>query len=511
MRAFLLLTTAFCLVLSSTAYAQMGGGMGGMGGGRMGGGGRGGGGKGGHRGGGSSRAPGTTPDARPAAAVLSAAMRLKGLVTIAGETKTLTGTITSDKADMSAVYAMREANVTLDRVSLITTGASSLVSDSHAFGINSALLIDTAAKVRLTGGKITTEGQGANAAYVTGDETTLALTDASLATDGTGAYGIDVLAGAGLEATNTTITTGSDHAPAIAAEAGARPVRLSGGTFTTQGPSSPALSLSADLDATGITAASGRAEGAMITGHHRISFTDSDLSAQGYGVMIYEASHEGRGEMPRGEGFDPSRRHGPGAGGPRGGAGPAPEDGAAKGGSVRPVTDMLAPPPEQGPGIRGLQITGGKLSGQRAVFYVTNIRAHIALDHVAVSSASGILLKSAADQWGELGRNGGDAVLEVHHQNLTGDFVTDAISHIAVNLTEDSHLTGKATSNTDITLDSTSTWTLTADSSVGKLTADPSQIDSQGHTLNYDKFRNPALNEQTLPLPGGGQLVPSGL
>ena len=506
MRATILLTTAFCLVLSSTAYAQMGGGMGGMGGGGMGGGGRGGGGKGGHRGGGSSGAPGTTPDARPAAAVLSAAMRLKGIVTIAGETKTLTGTITSDKPDMSAVYAMREANVTLDRVSLITTGASSLVSDSHAFGINSALLIDTAAKVNLTGGKITTGGQGANAAYVTGDETTLALTDASVSTDGSGAYGIDVLAGAGLEATNTIIITGSDHAPAIAVEAGARPVRLSGGKFVTQGPSSPALSLRADLEATGIAAASGRAEAVVITGHRRVSFTDSDLSAQGYGVMIYEAPREGRGEMPGGEGFYPSNRHGP-----RGGVGPAPEGVVAKGGSVRPVTDMLAPPPEQGPGIRGLQITGGRLSGQRAAFYVTNMRAHITLDHVTVSSASGVLLKSAADQWGELGRNGGDAVLEVHHQNLTGDFVTDVISHIAVNLTEDSHLTGKATSNTDITLDPTRTWTLTADSSVGKLTADPSQIDSQGHTLNYDKFRNPALNEQTLPLPGGGQLVPSGL
>jgi len=509
MRAFLLLTTAFCLVLSSTAHAQMGGGMGGMGGGGMGGGGRGGGGKGGHRGGGSSGAPGTTPDARPAAAVLSAAMRLKGIVTIAGETKTLTGTITSDKPDMSAVYAMREANVTLNRVSLITTGASSLVSDSHAFGINSALLIDTAAKVRLTGGKITTEGQGANAVYVTGEDAMLTTTDTSVSTDGSGAYGIDVLAGAGLEATNTTIITGSDHAPAIAAEAGARPVRLSGGTFTTQGPSSPVFSLSADLDATGVIASASRAEGAVITGRHHVSFTDSAIAAQGYGVMIYEAPGMRNGDMPGG--FDPSRGHGPGGRGPQGGEGPPPEGNAPKGGSVRPVTDMLVPPPDDGPGIRGLQIIRGKLSGQRAAFYVTNMRAHISLDSVAISSASGIILKAAADQWGELGRNGGDAVLDAHHQTLTGDFVTDAISHIVVNLSEDSHLTGKATHNTDVMLDASSTWTLTDDSAIGKLTGDPAQINSQGHTLSYDKYRNPALNNQTVPLPGGGQLVPSGL
>ncbi len=507
MRATILLTTAICLVLSSTAYAQMGGGMGGGG---MGGGGGGrGGGKGGHRGGVPSGTPGATPDARPAAAVLSATMRLKGIVTIAAETKTLTGTVTSDKPDMSGLYAMREANVTLDKVSLLTTGASSLVADSHAFGINSALLIDTAAKVRMTGGKITTEGQGANGAYITGDEAMLTLTDTSLSTNGTGAYGIDVMAGAGLEVTNTIITTGSDHAPAIATEAGARPVRLSGGRFTTQGPSSPAFSLSADLDATGVTASAGRAEGAVITGHHRIAFTDSTFMAQSYGVMIYEAPGARDGGMPGGGGFDLSRRHGPG--GPHGEGGPAPESDSPKGSSVRPVTDMLALPPEDGSGVRGLQIIGGKLSGQRAAFYVTNIRTHITLQSVEVSSASGIVLKSVADQWGELGRNGGDATLDAHHQILTGDFVTDVISHIAVNLNEDSHLIGKATHNTDIALDATSTWTLTDDSAVGKLTGDPARISSQGHTLSYDTYRNPALNGQTISLSGGGQLVPSGL
>ena len=169
---------------------------------------------------------------------------------------------------------------------------------------------------------------------------------------------------------------------------------------------------------------------------------------------------------------------------------------------------MMGPPEDH---AAALTFTGGHLSGQRAGFYVTNIRTRIKLDAVELTTASGVILKAAADQWGELGRNGGDATLTVSHQILTGDFVTDAISHIAVILSDNSHLTGKTTRNTDITLDASSRWTLTADSSVGKLTGDPAQIDSQGHTLSYDKYRNPVLNNQTLPLPGGGQLVPSGL
>jgi len=520
MRAILILTTALCLVLSSTAYAQMGGG--GMGGGGMGGGGGGGkrsGGKGGPPAGGSE----ATPDARPAAAIVPVSMRLKGIVTLAGVAKALKGgKITSDQPDVSGLYATRGAALTVDGVDIETTGAAVLVSDSHDYGINSALLIDNGSGVQMTGGHITTEGQGANGAYVSGEDSALTLHGVSLATAGTGAIGIDIRSGASFDATDTTVTTQSDHAPALSLQLQGPPTHITGGNFTTQGPSSPAFALSGNLEANNLTAASARTDGIAINGAYRVAFTNSVVAGGNYGAMIFvaPAADNAMAGAPMGgpDGGPPHGGRGGDQGGERGGgekSGGRPNaSGGAdkpKGAGMRPVTDMMGPPPEHGPDGPGLSYTGGKLSGHRAVFFVTNIRTHIRLDSVDIASANGIIVKSVADQWGELGRNGGDTVLEGHHQILIGDFVTDVISHIAVNLSEGSHLTGKATRNTDVALDATSSWTLTADSSVGKLEADPAQIDSQGHTLSYDKFRNPAFNSQTIPLPGGGQLVPSGL
>jgi len=470
----------------------------------------GGGGMGGPPGGGPPSGQQAPIDIRPAAAIVPVSMRLKGVVTLAGASKALKdGKVTSEQADVSGIYATRGSQLTIDGVDITTTGAAALVSDSHDYGINSALLIDSGSKVLMTGGHITSTGQGANGAYVSGDGAYLRLTDTSLATAGTGAHGLEVRAGAALEAHAVAVSTQSDHAPALSAAAQARPVRIDGGSFTTQGPSSPAFALFTDLEATGVTASAGRSDGLVLTGDHRVAFTASTLSGGNYGVMIYDAPVVAASSMSGPISGGPTG--GPPGGGRPGEGGADKPKGAGQRNNMRPVTDMMAPPPDHGPDSPGLTWTGGKLSSYRAVFYVTNIRTHIRLDSVEISSRTGILLKAVAGQWGELGRNGGDAVLDARRQILTGDFITDVISHIAVNLSEGSHLTGRATRNTDITLDPTSTWTLTADSSVGKLMADPSRIDSQGHTLSYDTYRNPALNNQTIALPGGGQLVSSGL
>jgi hypothetical protein len=476
-------------MLTAPAFSQgMGGGMGG----------------GGPPPGGGKGKPASAPvDTRPAPAVIAASQRLKGVLTIAGVARTLSHqNIPSDKADMSGLYALRGAQVMLDSVDIATTGAASLVADTRAYGMNSALLIDSGSQVLMTGGHIATLGQGASAAYVSGEGSTLKLDGVALATQGTGAYGLEVRPGASLVASKVSVATESDHATALSMQGHGQSVRISDSQFVTEGPVSPVFSLAGDLEAERISARAGRADGMVINGQHRASFIDSSLSGDNYGVMIYEAPQDDGVPLsgPQG-GMD---RGGRGRVGGQPPAGERPRDAKA---GMRPAMDMMGPPEDH---AAALTFTGGHLSGRRAGFYVTNIRTRIKLEAVELNTTSGIILKAAADQWGELGRNGGDATLTVSHQILTGDFVTDAISHIAVTLSDNSHLTGKTTRNTDVTLDASSRWTLTANASVGKLTGDPAQIDSQGHTLSYDKYRNPSLNSQTIPLPGGGQLVPSG-
>ncbi|MDV6331694.1 hypothetical protein [Asticcacaulis sp. 201] len=510
--AYLTLTgfTLTGLILASSVMAQgMGQEMGmgqGMGGGP-------GGGRHGKRGQG-EQAPAQDSPAimRPAPTVVAVATRLQGVVSVVGETKAFKATnIPSDKPDMSGLYALRNAQVTLDTVTITTSGAATLVDNTRQYGMNSALLIDSGASVTVLGGRIDTRGQGATAAYVHGDGTDLRATGASLTTAGSGAYGIEIRPGSAFEATDVSVATQSDHAIAVSIEAHGPPVSLTGGHFTTAGPLSPAFLLGRPLVASGVSAEARRAEAVIVTGPHPIHFTDSHLSGD-YAVMLYRPAEAG----------DAAEHDGPPDGGQFGGRHPSDDrpggrqqgdkgqmgdhhGRAGQATGMRPVTDMMTAAEQVND---GLSLKGGTANGRRAVFYVTNMRARIALDTVELRSTSGIILRAAADQWGELGRNGGDATLDARHQTLTGNFVTDAISHIAVNLNEESHFTGIATHNTDVALDATSTWTLTADSAVGVLNGDRSRIDSQGHTLRYDTSRNPGLNGATYPLPGGGQLIP---
>lgn len=499
MRHRLLLACAALALIATPALAQMGGGMGG------------GGGRGGHRGGGggggdASDGKGDQPTVptRPAPQQLPVAMRLGGVIDIIGESKAAEGgSVASDRPDLSAIFVSRGGALTLKDVSLSTSGAVSLVDDSRGSGLDSALLINESGQAAMTGGRISTSGLGANAAYVAGPGAKLNLQGVVIATSSSNAYGVDAVDGAALGAANLTISTMGDHAPALASRR-ALPMQLSDLNLHTAASGSPLLLAEGDMTVTNAKGQAERDDGLAVAGAHRVSLTTPDLQADGYAISVAAGSGGAR----------------PGGGPQSGGAmsGPslaqddAPDDPDA--GKVKPITSLLSAPPDDQRGA-DIQVTGGALRGGRAVLSVSNAHAHIVLTGVSLSSESGVILRAAAGQAGTVGRNGGDADLELHGETVAGDFATDVISSIRVSLLDQSHLTGKATANTDVTLDAGSDWTLSDDSHVGKLVVTGldkpdaiANIRSGGHTLYYDPHRNPWLDHKTWPLPGGGQLTP---
>ena len=465
------------LTVAAPALAQMGGGMGGggMGGGGMGGHHRGGGQRGGHRAG--RAGPGAEPQGPLLPpAVIPLAMRLTGAVVVMGESKTLShAPLAADKPDYSAVFVSRGGQVTLDTMQVESHGAASLLSDTRDVGINSALLVNGASRATVTGGSIATTGQGGNGAYADGAGSHLAIQGTTISTLASGAYGLDIVHAATLDARDLTISTQSDHAPAIGGDDGGA-VTLNGGTYTTGGPSSPVLMIGNDLAASGITGSAARSDGLVLTGTHTVTLNDSRLSADRYAVMV-----DGDDATP------------------------------AAGGAV-PAEALLTPPADDGSQIT---ISGGRLDGHSAVMSVVNAYAHIVLTQVDLHSEGGVIIRAAAGTTGTLGRNGGVAVVEAHGQTLDGDLAADVISAVRLHLSDNSHLTGTATHRVDVALDGTSTWVLTGDSGVGALSVygvtspdQITQIDSQGHTLSYDDTRNPWLGGKTWPLKGGGTLTP---
>jgi len=487
----LLLTTGLALV-AAPAFAQYGGGGmgGGMGGGQSGGMGGGGQGGGHHKGSGQSQKPAATAapqNAMHAPASIPLSMRLTGKLVING-----------------GVKAMSHAALASSALDLSGAGDASLVSDSRAAGLDSALLVGSAASVTMTGGHISTTGKGANAAFVGDAGSKLSLKGTALTTHAGDAYGIEATGGGSVSGDGLTVATTGDRGTAVAVQTPNSQATLTGSQLSTEGAAANAFFVAGTLNASGVTARTAAADGVQALTARTVTLTDTSLTAGGYGAMLYAGDEPGHD----------------GAAAPDGGHG-----GGHRGATM---SGPAAPSPAQNPDPvqvsddaplhrTAFTMTGGTLKAHKADFYVTNLHAEITLDHVALQSDGGILVRSAADHWGLVGRNGGDVHLVTHHQELTGDFATDVISSIAVSLNDESTLIGATTANVDVEMDASSHWVLTGDTNVGKL-ADAAiagdsvpNIVGNGHTLTYDHRHNPQLANKTYALAGGGQLVPGGL
>ena len=490
-----------------------------MGGGQMGGGGRGGG---HHRGQGQGQKQTQTAsgpvNSMHAPTEVPVAMRLTGKVIVSGATKALAHTmVTANLPDLSAVYAERNAQLSLDTVDLSGSGDVSLLSDGRTSGLDSALLVGTQAQVTVTGGHISTTGKGANAAFVSDPGSKLSLKGVDIATHASDAFGVEATGGGSVSGDGLTVATTADRATAVAVQTPGSQATLTGGHFSTEGSAANAFYVAGTLNASGVTAETESADGLMAEAARTVSLTDTSLTAGGYGAMLYAGDAPARG----GAG-------GPGAGGGHGG------HGGGQGPGQNPGQGSSMSGPAMGPGTSrapdavpltedaplrrtSFTMTGGALKAKRGLFYVTNLHADITLDHVAVQSGDGILVRSVADHWGLVGNNGGDVHLVAHHETLTGDFATDVVSSIALSLADESVLTGATTPNVDVDIDASSKWVLTGDTNVGKLSdaaiagGDVPNIVGNGHTLTYDHLHNPQLGNKTYALAGGGQLVPGGL
>ena len=157
-------------------------------------------------------------------------------------------------------------------------------------------------------------------------------------------------------------------------------------------------------------------------------------------------------------------------------------------------------------------MTGGSLTAKEGpLFFVTNAEGIVKLTNTKVHADSGVLVKAAADQWGNSGSNGGTATLTFSGIDLQGDFTTDSISYIRASLKNGTVLTGKVT-GTSLRIDATSKWVLTGDSSLYLIAEGTplNNIKGNGHSATYDATLdgNKWLKGRTYKLAGGGELRP---
>jgi hypothetical protein len=337
--------------------------------------------------------------------------------TLSGSTATLSDqTITANDTDESAILVTSGGDLTLNNVSVSTTGNTSSQDNSSFYGWNAGILVQASSSLTMTGGTVTTTGTGANGIFATGTDAVITLTDVTIDASADGGHGIMATQGGSITATNVDIVTAGKNSGAT--DRGSGTIIVNGGTITTTGADSPGIYSTGVITVDDATITATGSEAAVIEGSNSITLTDTDLSgALKRGVMIYQSMS----------------------------------------GDAEGSTGTFA-------------MTGGSLSAAAGpLFYVTNSTGIITLSGVDLTATSGTLLNAAAGSWGTSGSNGGTVTFTAYGETLVGDILADSISSITAALEDGTTLTGTVDSAA-MSIDATSSWTATGDSVLTSLT-----------------------------------------
>jgi hypothetical protein len=382
-------------------------------------------------------------------------------------------------ADQSAVYVNNSGKLTLTNAAITTSGNTSSQDNSSFHGLNAAVLAAGGSSINLSDSTIATSGAGANGAFATDARSSVTLSNVTIQASADGAHGVMATNGGSLILTNVDITTAGGSSGAIVTDRGGGTIKVTGGTVITSGQNSPDIYSTGAISVTGGTMRATGAEAAVIEGGNSITLTNTSLfsTMNKWGVMIYQSTS---GDEQGSQGSQGSL------------------------GAFTMTGGSLAYDPTSGP-----------------LFYVTNSTALITLKGAALSSASRILLKASAGNWGNRGSNGGTVIFTADSQALTGDLVADNLSSITLTLQKDSTWTGTINGDhtakfTHLTMDATTSWYVTGDSYLTCLT-DPDEIfdtivaniTGNGYTVYYEASACPNLRGRTYPLLAGGSLKPA--
>jgi hypothetical protein len=298
------------------------------------------------------------------------------------------------------------------------------------------------------------------------------MTNDTVYCSGSGGHGVDATLAGTLNLTDCIVTTTQSHGAAIATDRGGGTIVAKGGVFTTSGQDSPGVYSTGTIAVSDATINAIGAEGVVIEGANSVVLTNSNMTAakgtRDRGVMIYQSMS---GDASGNKGI------------------------YTQTGGTYKWTSTTGP-----------------------AYYVTNTTASITLKDLVITNSSPILVKAAADQWGNSGKNGGIAVLTADNETLTGNLLCDKISSITVVLQNNTALTGLIDSAA-VSLDATSQWVVTGTSYITSLT-DPSGISGtsitnivgNGNVVYYNpaSAANSSLGGKTYTLANGGKLLPYG-
>lgn len=188
------------------------------------------------------------------------------------------------------------ATATLTNCTLTKTGATASSGDNSSFyGINAGVYVSKSGVLTMKGGSITTDADGANAAFCFNGGT-LNLYDVTIYNSATRSRGLHCTGGNGatINAYNCTVTTTKATSSTIATDRGGGTVYVNGGTYTANGEKCAIIYSTGDMtvkNITGYSNNSSQGDIADIEGDNNITIDSCNLTCSGTsrGVMLYQS------------------------------------------------------------------------------------------------------------------------------------------------------------------------------------------------------------------------------
>ena len=365
----------------------------------------------------------------------------------------------STKADENAISATGNIKTTLSNVFINKTGDSAGGDNTSFYGTNSALIAKGGANLAIKNATIKTDATGANGIFCYGgsqntdnsssDNTTINISDSKITTSKDNSGGIMTTGGGVMNATNLNITTKGTSSAAIRSDRGGGTVTVNKGTYKTTGKGSPTIYSTADITVKNAKLVATASEGVVIEGKNSVTLenvqlTDTNNTLNGQSttyknIFLYQSMS---GDAATGKAVFTSKNS---------------------------------------------TITTNKGDS----FYVTNTTATINLENNKIinNDSTGNFLRIQKDSWGNSGSNGGDVTLNLTNQKAKGNIVVDSISKLTIKLNNNSSFKGTINKNNEgevnLILDKTSTITLTGNTYIKTL----KNSDSTNSNINLNGYK----------------------
>ena len=350
--------------------------------------------------------------------------------------------ISNTTSDQNAFIGKNKAIVNIENSVFDKTGNTTSNDNSNFHGQNAVVLGIDGSQINIKGSNITSNSNGSNAVFATGEGSVITVENTNIHTKSDSSRGLDATYKGTVNGKHLTITTEGAHSATLATDRGEGTITAEAAKLTTSGEGSPIIYSTGNITADYITGEAKNSEIGVVEGKNSITLTNSNVT--GYkdnGFMLYQ-SFSGDAES----------------------------------------------------GIARLKAENNALTSHAtgAFIYVNNTTAEVNLTGNTISTPNTTtLVKAAADsRWGKTGENGGHLTLHASNQSLNGNIVADAISTIALDMTNGSNLVGAVNTNNTakevtVKLSKDSTWTLTGDSYVKSLTNE----DTTGSNIHLNGYK----------------------